>query len=43
MKWLLGALSAGVKWLGHEAEYSPPYIAEIKKGGAIPPLPHMSL
>jgi hypothetical protein len=25
-----GALSLGVKWLGHEADHSPPSIAEVK-------------
>jgi hypothetical protein len=30
------------RWLGHEADYSPPSSAEVKNGGAIPPLPHAS-
>jgi hypothetical protein len=33
-----GALSPGIKWLGREADHSPPS-AEVKNGGAIPPLP----
>jgi hypothetical protein len=36
-----GALSPGVKRLGDEAGHSPPCIAKVKNGGAIPPLPHM--
>jgi hypothetical protein len=31
----------GVKWQGREADHSPPSNAEVKNGGAIPPLPHM--
>jgi hypothetical protein len=27
----------GIKWQGHEAAHSPPFSAEVKKGGAIPP------
>jgi hypothetical protein len=34
-------LSPEVKQLGHEADHSPPSNAEVKYGGAIPPLPHM--
>jgi hypothetical protein len=40
--WVLGALSLGVKKLEHEVDHSPLSSAEIKNGGAIPPLPHMS-
>jgi hypothetical protein len=36
-----GLFTWGVKWLGHEADYSPPSSAEIKNVGAIPPLPHI--
>jgi hypothetical protein len=28
---------------GHEADHSPPSDAKVKNGGAIPPLPHVSL
>jgi hypothetical protein len=42
VKWELGALSPGVKWPAREADQSPPCSAELKKGGAIPPLPRMS-
>jgi hypothetical protein len=42
IQWVLGALSLGVKQQGLEAEHSPPSSAEVKKGGAIPPLRHMS-
>jgi hypothetical protein len=37
-----GALSQGVKRQGREADHSLPSSAEIKNGGAMPPLPHMS-
>jgi hypothetical protein len=30
IQWLSGALSLGVKWLGHEADLSPPSNAKIK-------------
>jgi hypothetical protein len=30
IQWILGALSPGVKWLGHEAYYSSPSSAKIK-------------
>jgi hypothetical protein len=36
-----GALSVGVKLPGSEADHSSPS-AEVKNGGAIPPLPHAS-
>jgi hypothetical protein len=36
--WILGPLS----WPGREADHSPPSSAEVKNGGAIPPLPHTS-
>jgi hypothetical protein len=39
MQWVLGALSQGVKWLGHEPDHSPPPSPNVKNGGAIPPLP----
>jgi hypothetical protein len=39
---VLGDLSLGVKHLGHEADYSPPFSAKVKNGGAIPPLPNTS-
>jgi hypothetical protein len=32
----------GVNWQGPEADLSPPSSAEVKNGGVIPPLPHMS-
>jgi hypothetical protein len=31
-----------VKWPGHEADFSPTSSVEVKNGGAIPPLLHMS-
>jgi hypothetical protein len=36
-----GAISLRVKLQGREAGYSPPSSDEAKKGGAIPPLPHV--
>jgi hypothetical protein len=41
IQWVLGALSPGVKQLGHEAAHSPPCSAKVKKGGAILPLPYV--
>jgi hypothetical protein len=35
-------ISQGVKRPGREADHSPPTSAEIKNGGAIPLLPHVS-
>jgi hypothetical protein len=35
-------LSPGVKRPGREADYSLPSGAEVKDGGTLPPLPHMS-
>jgi hypothetical protein len=37
-----GALSPRLKRPGREADHSPPSSAEVKNGGAIPPLPYMS-
>jgi hypothetical protein len=37
-----GEISSGVKRQGHEANHSPRSTAEVKNGGAIPPLPHIS-
>jgi hypothetical protein len=37
----LGTLSPGVKRPGREADHSPSS-AEVKNGGAVPPLPYMS-
>jgi hypothetical protein len=34
---------SGLKQQGHETDRSPPFNAEVKKGGAIPPLPHVSM
>jgi hypothetical protein len=39
---LVSVLPPGVKRQGHEADHSSPSSAEVKNGGAIPPLPHMS-
>jgi hypothetical protein len=42
IQWVLGAISPGVKWSEGKADHSPPSSAEVKNGGAIPSLPHMS-
>jgi hypothetical protein len=38
-----GSLLPGVKRQGREADHTPPSSAEVKNGGAIRPLPHISL
>jgi hypothetical protein len=43
IQWVPGDLSPGVKQTGHEAEQWSPSSAKVKNGGAIPPLPHISL
>jgi hypothetical protein len=35
-------VSQGIKWQGCEMDHSPPSSVEVKNGGAIPPLPHMT-
>jgi hypothetical protein len=40
--WVLGALSPGVKRQDREVDHSPLSNTEVKNGGAIPPLSHMS-
>jgi hypothetical protein len=42
MQCVPGAFSPGLKRQGREADHSPPSSAEVKNGGAIPPLPHTS-
>jgi hypothetical protein len=42
IQWVRGAISPGVKRPRREVDYSPPSNAEVKNGGAIPPLPRMS-
>jgi hypothetical protein len=41
IEWVPGAISPGVKGPGRETDHSPPSSADVKNGGAIPPLPHM--
>jgi hypothetical protein len=41
-RWTLGALSPELKRLGCENDHLLPSSAVVKKGGAIPPLAHMS-
>jgi hypothetical protein len=43
IQWVPGAVSLGVEQLECEAGHSPPSTAEVKNGGAIPPLLHMPL
>jgi len=31
IQWVLGALSLGLEWPGHEADHSPPSGAEFKE------------
>jgi hypothetical protein len=44
IQWVPGALSPGVKWPGHEADYSPPSSAEVKNAwhymSTLPPTRH---
>jgi hypothetical protein len=42
MQYIPGAIYPRVKWLGLESDHSPPSSGEVKNGGAIPPLSHMS-
>lgn len=39
--WLPDILSPTLKWLGHEADWSHPSSVDVKKTGAMPPLPHV--
>jgi hypothetical protein len=41
-QWLPGSIFSGIQLPDHEADNSPPSIAEVKNGGALPPLLHMS-
>jgi hypothetical protein len=42
IQWVPGVLSPRVKQQGHEADHSPLSSAEVRNGGAIPPLTCMS-
>jgi hypothetical protein len=42
IQWVPRVLSSGIKLPGRETDHSPPSSADVKNGGAIPPLPHMS-
>jgi hypothetical protein len=42
IQWTLAVLSPGVKRPRREADQSPPFRAEVKKGGATYPVPHAS-
>jgi hypothetical protein len=42
IQWAPGTLYPRIKRPGRKADHSPPSSAEVKNGGAIPPLPHMS-
>jgi hypothetical protein len=43
VQWVAGFLSPGAKPPGREADNSPPSNAEVKNGGAIPPISHTSM
>jgi hypothetical protein len=40
-QWIPGTLSLGVRRPGREPDHPSPHIAEVKHGGAIPPLLHV--
>jgi hypothetical protein len=42
IQWIPGAISPGVKRPGRKTDHSLPSSEGVKKGGAIPPFPHMS-
>jgi hypothetical protein len=42
-QWVLGALSMGVKWLGHEADHSTPSGAKVKNAWSYTSIPTISL
>jgi hypothetical protein len=42
IQWVPGALSPKAKRQGREADHSSSSSAEVKNGGAMPPLPHNS-
>jgi hypothetical protein len=42
LQWVPGVVFSGVMLQGREADHRPPSIAEVRNGGAIPPLPHTS-
>jgi hypothetical protein len=42
IQWVSGALSQGVKRQGRQSDHSPPSIARVKNGGALPPISHTS-
>jgi hypothetical protein len=41
-QWVLGALTTGVQRQVCEADHSHPSNAEVKNGGAVPPLPNIN-
>jgi hypothetical protein len=41
LQWVPGCICLDVKRPGREADHSPPSTAEVKSGGAVPPLSHM--
>jgi hypothetical protein len=42
LQWIPGAVSADIKWPGRQADRWTATSAEVKNGGAIPPLPRCS-
>lgn len=43
VQWGMGVSAPGVKWLGSEAEHSPPSSVEVKNGCSYTTTPHMRL
>jgi hypothetical protein len=42
IQWVPLTSPPGVKQQRRKTDHSPPFSVEVKNGGAIPPLPHMS-
>jgi hypothetical protein len=42
IQWVPESLSSKLKWLGREADHSPPSSSDVRNGGAVTPLPNMS-
>jgi len=42
IQWVMGALTTGIKWLGHEADHSPPTGAEVKHAWSYTSIPMSS-
>jgi hypothetical protein len=42
IQWLPGVLSPGLKWMGHEADHSPPYSVQVKNAWSCASTPQQS-